>query len=324
MKLLVFSIFFLAQSLAEDLIKCGMQKEGLQVGEKMEGGLQAKVGAWPWQVSLLKTSDLELFCGGSILNKYWVITAAHCFKPRNIEEPGTIKVGLGVHQLDKPKEWTVYKSPKNIFVDERFDPTKGKHDIAMLQMREPMEFGDYVRPVCFPDNSTFAPEEWVSCHVTGWRFVNGGKAEEPRVLRQAPTRLIPSKTCNQSDWYNGTVDEGNFCAGWAGRCQGDGGGPLVCLLPNSERWILIGIMSWGSGCNLPKRPVIYTSTKHNLDWVRMTMEESRRGSDLKEFGSESEIRTRMLSSKARIRSGCGVFGTLLLNLSSFIPVLLIG
>ncbi|MGH0187145.1 UNVERIFIED_CONTAM: hypothetical protein FKN15_024130 [Acipenser sinensis] len=191
-------------------------------------------------------------------------------------------------------------------------------------MREPMEFGDYVRPVCFPDNSTFAPEEWVSCHVTGWRFVNGGTAEEPRVLRQAPTRLIPSKTCNQSDWYNGTVDEGNFCAGWTGRCQGDDGGPLVCLLPNSERWILIGIMSWGTGCNLPKRPLIYTSTKHNLDWVRMTMEESRRGSDLKEFGSESEIRTRMLSSQARIRSGCGVFGTLLLNLSSFILVLLIG
>lgn len=44
---------------------------------KIVGGEGALVGNWPWQVSL-ELIENEAFCGGSLVNEQWVLTAAHC------------------------------------------------------------------------------------------------------------------------------------------------------------------------------------------------------------------------------------------------------
>jgi len=46
-----------------------------------------------------------------------------------------------------------------------------------------------------------------------------------------------------------------FCAGQAGKdsCQGDSGGPIT----NIDNTTLIGIVSWGEGCALPRKPGVY-------------------------------------------------------------------
>ena len=52
-------------------------------------GSVARVNSWPWQVMLIRTSGSRLFCGGSLVDPYWVVTAAHCVSGKS---PSSIKV----------------------------------------------------------------------------------------------------------------------------------------------------------------------------------------------------------------------------------------
>ena len=56
-----------------DLIPVGMQQS------RIVGGSQAEQNEWPWQVSLqLYRGAWFHFCGGSLIDNRWVLTAAHC------------------------------------------------------------------------------------------------------------------------------------------------------------------------------------------------------------------------------------------------------
>lgn len=41
------------------------------------GGTVAPVNSWPWQVMVTDANGNQ-FCGGSLVDRYWVVTASHC------------------------------------------------------------------------------------------------------------------------------------------------------------------------------------------------------------------------------------------------------
>jgi secreted trypsin-like serine protease len=62
------------------------------------GGKDAEAHEFPWQVLLfIKEPGGESYCGGSILNDRWVLTAAHCFynddETRFVAEYVTVHIG---------------------------------------------------------------------------------------------------------------------------------------------------------------------------------------------------------------------------------------
>lgn len=48
--------------------------------DRMVGGQTAIPNSWPWQVSLQVTYSEPNghFCGGTLINSQWIITATHC------------------------------------------------------------------------------------------------------------------------------------------------------------------------------------------------------------------------------------------------------
>ena len=76
-------------------MECGTKKPGARI----VGGTDAQPGSWPWQV-LLDNTALQgpLWCGGSIVAPYWVVTAAHCF---NIgKDPASFTLTVGKDTLN--------------------------------------------------------------------------------------------------------------------------------------------------------------------------------------------------------------------------------
>ena len=52
---------------------CGQR----HVQGKILGGVDALEGKWPWQASVHFVGFH--ICGGSIIDEYWILSAAHCF-----------------------------------------------------------------------------------------------------------------------------------------------------------------------------------------------------------------------------------------------------
>ena len=77
-------------------MECGTKKP--LVRSRIVGGTDAQLGSWPWQVQLNnKAFQGPVWCGGSILSQYWVLTAAHCFN--NGKDPASFTLTVGKDKL---------------------------------------------------------------------------------------------------------------------------------------------------------------------------------------------------------------------------------
>lgn len=111
------------------------------------------VGEWPWHLAIYHSEGVHLtyICGGSIISKNHVITASHCVtKPRTKDLSnlsgillylGTTNLkhfgpGIQVHQISQAQVHPDY-NPNNLY-----------NDIAVLKLQRPIEYTNYVRPIC--------------------------------------------------------------------------------------------------------------------------------------------------------------------------------
>ncbi|KAM3916905.1 transmembrane protease serine 9-like [Leptodactylus fuscus] len=257
------------------------------ISERIVGGLDATVGEWPWQVSVQSNGFAE--CGGSLINDFWVLTAAHCFEtPVNIS---AYTIYLGAYNLsDLQDPRIVVRQVKQVLINPYFTNEGSSGDIALVELEKPVTFTNLVYPISLPSKSVNLPEG-TRCWATGWGAIKDRvPLTDPKILQEIQVSLISNTNCESmyqsSLGYNPKfklIQKDMLCAGYKegkkDTCQGDSGGPLVCKVNGA--WVQMGIISWGLGCAEPNRPGVYTRVQYYLSWIEahVTSVENRDGLD---------------------------------------------
>ncbi|XP_040823037.1 transmembrane protease serine 11F [Ochotona curzoniae] len=226
----------------------------------IQGRATAVEGEWPWQASL-QLMGAGHQCGASLISNTWLLTAAHCFR-RN-KDPSQWIATFGT-TITPP---AVKRSLGKIIIHENYRKETNENDIALAQLKSRVEFSNIVQRVCLPDASLKLPPK-ASVFVTGFgSIVDDGPTQNK--LRQARVETISTEVCNRKDVYDGLITPGMLCAGFmegkVDACKGDSGGPLV--YDNNDIWYIVGIVSWGQSCALPKKPGVYTRVHKYRDWI---------------------------------------------------------
>ncbi|XP_030323946.1 transmembrane protease serine 12 [Calypte anna] len=240
---------------------------------RIVGGQNAPDGAWPWTVSLqLRHSSLKYahICGGVLVSKNSVLTAAHCVKQRR--SPYFWRAVLGVHNLRKPGSQTARRTIRSIVVHPDFNRETFENDLALFLLGSAVQFSDSIQPACLPPQD-LAPHLYnqTHCFISGWgRTEEKGKTSD--VLQEARVEIIPSNICNSFGAYSGVVNDKMICAGSMSgsidACQGDSGGPLSCYDQSTSRYYVIGIASYGLGCGRPRYPGVYVHLLLYREWIK--------------------------------------------------------
>ncbi|KAL3771274.1 hypothetical protein ACHAWO_005931 [Cyclotella atomus] len=203
------------------------------------GGSTVSIDRYSYAVSL--QDNWGHFCGGALIAKDVVLTAAHCLG-------GDFKAVIGREDI--------YQSNTGDVVQKK-------------------------RAVAHPDYNTKTTEFDMALSVTvmGWGDViaSDDMMELSENLQAVDVKTISNAQCEASsgrvngqwDSYQNQIYDAMLCAADDNQdaCQGDSGGPLV-VKTNNGNDIVVGTVSWGIGCASSIFPGVYARVSEAYDWIK--------------------------------------------------------
>lgn len=262
--------------------------------EMIVGGTAAPDGKYPWQVRLYSSDDDAVgFCGGSIIDEKWILTAAHC-----LLDTDAVVVGYGSNDRTK----TTKIESEKIIVHPGYIAGE-KADVALVKLKKPIPDAKAIAYADAAQDQALLPDG-ANVVVTGWgaiwdfqafqnavdvmagrrtvserKLLSDEELQAPLKMHEVDIQVIDPTECKAV--YKSlqvpafAIGDTEICAtGLAGgkdSCFGDSGGPLVVAADNARGYAQVGIVSWGPQCGNPLYPGVYTRVSSFSKWIKDNM-----------------------------------------------------
>uniref|UniRef100_A0AB38ZEL7 Venom S1 protease 21 n=1 Tax=Oncocephalus sp. TaxID=2944721 RepID=A0AB38ZEL7_9HEMI len=246
--------------------KCGWANKS---PARIVGGHEVAPNQYPFVAYFKIKHDSRPLCGATIISPYHLLTAAHCTSGFE----GMPLVGVvGDHDVTRNDEtaFTQEIEVEQIINHENYDNDHLLHDIAIIVLKNQINFNDAVGPVCLPSARINLDGKYAK--FMGWGNLRS-KGQKSPVLRHVTVKGIPLDIC--SEVYRQGIDltaSKQHCTWAPGRdsCQGDSGGPLVWVNPEYNLYKQVGIVSFGSGC-ASMEPGVTTDVSYFKEWIEQVV-----------------------------------------------------
>jgi trypsin len=237
-----------------------IQAGGASADQQIVGGTVASTADHEYVVYVANRSGFQ-FCGGTLVARNKVVTAAHCTTGK---EPADMRVVAGRDDKES-RDGTVAKVTK-IWRHPDFKGVQSGADVAVLTLGTRLGY----RPADLPRDETLYQAGTPST-ILGWgRTREGG--DTSRYLLAATVPVVSDADCARS--YQHFSAESMVCAGYpeggVDACQGDSGGPMVVGTT------LVGIASWGDGCARANKPGVYTRVSRYVGLISAQLQQEGR------------------------------------------------
>lgn len=199
-------------------------------------------------------------CGGSLIDKQWVLTAAHCQV-----QPGD-KLVIGVTDLRTIPASAIYPVAE-VLTHAEYNAVTHDSDIALVKLSKTVTGID---PVKLFDGAVDLAASGAMVTVAGWGATSEGGPQSP-ILLEVDVPAVSNAVCTAAYSSDAgppvVITDNMLCAGSVAKdsCQGDSGGPIV--VANSGPDSQVGIVSFGTGCGRDGLYGVYTRVSKFKAWI---------------------------------------------------------
>lgn len=259
---------FLAASNLRKVYDDTNMQSNRKLNTRIIGGSEATEDRFSYAVSI--KDHIGHFCGGSLIAKDVVLTAAHC-------KGGQYDVVIGRHDLnDRDGEAIAMKKE---VPHPNYDSQSTNNDFMLVFLERPAAIGN--NDLVSLNSQHSIPRTGQRVTSMGWGDTDSRESVSTLsdVLMSVNVNAISNQECDASegtidgyeDNYNGQITQDMLCAEHAQKkdsCQGDSGGPLVIRGVNAGADVQIGVVSWGVGCAHDDFPGVYARISRAYEWIQ--------------------------------------------------------